>query len=1262
MRRESVGPDADTPEGRAARVDALDRELAATLDCLDQALLTFDGTLCLRRYSARAARLFGLSDDALGRPASGLDGLATFPGLVRRLETVLTVGGRYADELHSDRAVWLLQITRIDADDPQAGLVCALIETTPLRAAHRALIESEERYALAVEAAQDGLWEWLPAEDALFLSPRLCTLLGCSDAGRPASGAALRERIDPADRPRYDEALAAHLSGRTPAVQIELRMLRDDGTRLWVELHALARRDGAGRAMRVAGSIRDIADRRRTEAALRNSEEALSRTFAHAPIGMAVVDLEGRFQRVNRELALITGYEESELLGRNFRAITHPDDLERDLALVEALLTGERESYTLEKRYLRRDGRAVWVLLSVAIVRDTAGRPLHFTAQMVDISARKDIEQALAAAEQRWHYALEGSGLGVWDWNAETDRIFYSPRWKEMLGYADDEIGDTLDEWEQRLHPEDREAVHAALKLHYAGGTDYYEAEYRLRCRDGGWKWILDRGQVLERDADGRPLRAFGTHLDIDKRKHAEAALAEALRAASAAAAAKSVFLTNMSHEIRTPLNAVLGLARLAERRAVDPLQRDWLTRLRGAGATLLALVDDILDASRIEAGGLSLERTHFTLDTVLSAVADQHTGAARAQGLEFTIDAAPGTPARWLGDPLRVQQILGNLVDNAVKFTAQGRVGVEVSVRTREGCAQLCLAVEDTGIGIDPARIEKLFDAYAQGDSSMTRRYGGSGLGLTIARRLAEAMGGTIEVDSSPGRGSRFTACLALEADEPAPAMPLLAGRTLCIQGPPGPVGAQLRRLAAEHGARLVSDPVAADWLLLEAAAVAAQAPPAGSRTRCAALVWRAAASPETAEPAWPTHLVDAVVHLPCTPWSLARELAEAPDRPQPAPAAPAGHAAAPAADPDLPPPLGGLRVLLAEDNPVNQMVVRGLLPGLPLDLAANGREALDLLQRAGPDGYDLVLMDVQMPELDGLEATRRLRTDARFAALPVVALTAHALPEEIDRCRAAGMDEHLAKPIDPPALYGTLRRLAMPRAERRQAAADAAAAPAPAAAQVPTGGNGGGSGGGGDWPSLPGIDRERARQHTGGKLDLYETLLAQFARDHLDADRRVRRLLAGSERLAAVRLAHTLKGSAGTLGAVRLQFRAAALESVLCRPDKPADEALADFAEAFAELRAGIEQWQAERQPVLDAVGPGAPRRDPAELAQQLALLIGDHDTSALAVAEQLVAACAGASLEAQVREMTQAVRNYDFTRAAALLRGSGLPGSRS
>ncbi|HNE02863.1 MAG TPA: Hpt domain-containing protein, partial [Plasticicumulans sp.] len=185
---------------------------------------------------------------------------------------------------------------------------------------------------------------------------------------------------------------------------------------------------------------------------------------------------------------------------------------------------------------------------------------------------------------------------------------------------------------------------------------------------------------------------------------------------------------------------------------------------------------------------------------------------------------------------------------------------------------------------------------------------------------------------------------------------------------------------------------------------------------------------------------------------------------------------------------------------------------------------------------------------------------------------------------------------------------------------------------------------------------------QHTGGKLDLYETLLAQFARDHLDADRRVRRLLAGSERLAAVRLAHTLKGSAGTLGAVRLQFRAAALESVLCRPDKPADEALADFAEAFAELRAGIEQWQAERQPVLDAVGPGAPRRDPAELAQQLALLIGDHDTSALAVAEQLVAACAGASLEAQVREMTQAVRNYDFTRAAALLRGSGLLGSRS
>ena len=179
------------------------------------------------------------------------------------------------------------------------------------------------------------------------------------------------------------------------------------------------------------------------------------------------------------------------------------DDLERDLALVEALLTGERESYTLEKRYLRRDGRAVWVLLPVAIVRDTAGRPLHFTAQMVDISARWDHRagprRGRAVGTTRSKAAASASG----DWNAETDRIFYSPRWKEMLGYADDEIGDTLDEWEQRLHPEDREAVHAALKLHYAGGTDYYEAEYRLRCRDGGWKWILDRGQVLERDADG---------------------------------------------------------------------------------------------------------------------------------------------------------------------------------------------------------------------------------------------------------------------------------------------------------------------------------------------------------------------------------------------------------------------------------------------------------------------------------------------------------------------------------------------------------------------------------------------------------------------------------------------------------------------------------------------------------------------------------------------------------------------------------------
>ena len=545
-------------------------------------------------------------------------------------------------------------------------------------------------------------------------------------------------------------------------------------------------------------------------------------------------------------------------------------------------------------------------------------------------------------------------------------------------------------------------------------------------------------------------LRAWGADLDqrVAERTLALAevndALAQARDAAEQASRSKSAFLANMSHEIRTPMNAIIGLAHLLERELVLPTQLERLGKINDAAQHLLSVINDILDLSKIESGKLQLERADFDLDAVVDQVCGMAAERASAKGLELVREVSGEVEGHYCGDSLRLRQVLLNFVGNALKYTEQGEIILRISLHASDGASRILrFEVQDSGIGIDPAIVPRLFDAFEQADSSTTRRYGGSGLGLAISRHLVDLMGGQIGVETQPGQGSRFwfTASFPVRASEPVPrpALQRLEGmRVLVVDDHPAACHS-LATLLSRHAAR-VGEALGGEQALqlLREADAAGQAyemllVDARMPGMDGLALMQQLASLNLQQPpsyrlmtaydadlrltAWHGEGVQAVLGKPVSPISLYDNLQGL--------LSGAGHLAVsdPASDLEsiLRKQAQGRRVLLAEDNLINREVASELLKdvGLLVEVAENGAEALQKLE-TGP--YDLVLMDMQMPVMDGIEAARRIRAQPRYAALPILALTANAFEDDVALCKAAGMDAHLAKPVNPTLLYAAL------------------------------------------------------------------------------------------------------------------------------------------------------------------------------------------------------------------------------------------------
>ncbi len=1142
------------------------------------------------------------------------------------------------------------------------GAVVTLVDITERKRAEERLRSSEQLFRSIFENAQIGV-AYFNIDSQEHISNRaLHEMLGYTGEELSRLGQ-WDEIVAPEDRASGAERYAELVQGKRDSDEYEQSFIRSDGRIVVANDRFQLVRDAAGKPQYIVGLTEDITERKRAQEALQQSEKLFRSIFENAQIGISIFGIDTQAHLTNRAMQEMLGYSEEELRGvEQWDGIVHPEDRISGAKRYAAIIEGKRDADEYENRYVRRDGSIVVATGRYQLLRDAAGKPQYLVALTEDITERKRAQEALQESEQLFRSIFENAPVGIGLYNVPKAQYFTNRALHEMLGYTHEDLS-SVGKWDQIVHPDQRASGAKRYAELLAGKCDRDEWEQRF-IRSDGRIVIADGAFTVIRDSAGNPQFLLNTTKDITDRKQAESDLLAAKEEAVAATKAKSDFLANMSHEIRTPMNAVLGMTHLALKTDLTAKQRDYLTKTKVAAQALLAIINDILDFSKIEAGKMDVESTEFRLDQVLEDLSSVVCQKARDKDLEFLIAPPKNLPPNLVGDPLRLGQILINLVNNAVKFTERGEVLVTVALEEQlADHVKVRFSVRDSGIGMTSEQSAKLFQAFSQADTSTTRKYGGTGLGLSISKRLVEMMGGSIWVESEPGAGStfHFTAWFGIGSEgKHNRFIPDLAGlRALVVDD-----NAQAREILTEalrafalradsvsSGEDAVREIVAADSLDPYRLVLMNWHMPGMDGLQASRIIKRNDRLQHIPKIAMVTAFgredvrthaeeigIDSYLLKPVTQSMLYDTLVDLFGF-----AGLEEHRSGERKDESTAHDATGIGVLLVEDNEINQQVATELLEsaGAIVTVANHGGEAVKILTDGDQvPGFDVVFMDLQMPEMDGFTATRLLRSDPRLQKLPIIAMTAHALVEERQRCLDAGMNDHVSKPIDPDNLFSTLMRWAKPR-PKQAIESQASFTSIKASDEVVL-------------PEIAGINLADGLNRVAGNRRLYRHLLGEFAAKQGDAAAQISTALERGDLKLAERIAHTVKGVAGNIGIAEVQSVAQKLENALRDGDGKVSALLVEFAGLMGA------QVHAIEKALRDSASPGPEkiRTSPlnAEAAAaaiaRLRILLEAGDGDADESFHTLQDAVGGAVEKTHLEELSASISDFDFDAALVKL----------
>ncbi|MBL8481490.1 MAG: PAS domain S-box protein [Rhodocyclaceae bacterium] len=1181
------------------RTAELARRVAETryhvlFEALAAGVLLVDRHGTIRASNRAAQRILRRHENLLlGQPLAALGwrfaaGRSVTPDSTVPLEIDRLRDGAFSDEVlamcHADASMtWLsvsAEMLEIAGDGSANEIVLSFFDITARTEAESALAQSRAQVELALDAAGAGLWDWNIGNGAVEFDARWAEILGFEPGELPPTIDLWQRHAHPDDVEPAQAMLIAHLRGEIALFELEVRMRHRDGHYIWVQDRGrVVARDAAGRALRMAGTRLDITRRKADEIALQ-TEHAL---FARGPVAVLVwpVDMDKPLVYASHNVASIFGYSAADMLAPDFRygSLVDPADLLRITAEVRQFLAAGRRDWVHRYRIRHADGSTRWLYDQTTVQPGPDGVVRHLRGYVMDDTEQRAQELQL----RKLSMAVEQCPVAVLIADQAGCVEYANASFSRMSGYDADEVRGRAATLFTGTGDDPAAAGNTLWAELRAGHS---RASEGINRRKDGSTYAQALLMAPMRSSDGRITHFVCIMEDISERKRIEAELichrdhleelvtertaklAAATSEAEAANRAKSTFLANMSHEMRTPLNAILGFTHLLQQTAQEPPQQEQLRQVGLSATHLLDLINAILDLSRIEAGKFDVDTSEFDVDGLQDSLAALVGDQAAARGLDLIFDVAPDVPASLRGDVLRLKQILANLLSNAVKFTQHGHVVLRLQTKVAPGGGMRAVfEVEDSGPGIAPEVLQRLFRPFEQGDASTTRQFGGSGLGLAISRGLAELLEGRLTARSQVGAGSTFRLDVPLAPAAAPPAVLPLAGRDVLLLRAADAARAALACALRNLGAKVqCADSIAAAGAVLAAARRDSGAarlvlldPGVGPDASAAPLraLQAASAAPlqvialcrgnapareQLLTAGFDGWLVQPLRRGTCA--QMTERLALG--RPMPVPALDGAALARQG--------FGPARILLVEDHPVNQQVALQLLAavGLGADLAADGRRAVELARNGN---YSLVLMDVQMPVMDGLAATREIRRQPQCADLPIIAMTADAFKEDRERCLAAGMNGHIAKPIDPERLYAALEKwLCGERPQIRPL--PPAAPPGPGGAQLPRG--------------IDGLDVEAGLKTVLGRVANYTRLLRKFAAGRYGNTDELEHLLAAGDFDAAQRLAHTLKGVAGGLGAHSLQKLAGDLN--LCLRDQPQSPDVTQLAARLCGERARL------------------------------------------------------------------------------------------